>query len=172
MSEELVSSGSTRTHEDSYHTGRVERVLGARVTNSAVQAIPTGTWTALTFDDNLTFPNFNDDDMHSTTVNPSRITIKTSGRYIISGSVCWASSSTGQRAIKLMVSGAAGTEISMHRRPVPSTADDICANTTTIVDLSTDDYVEAYVLQDSGGDLNSKTSGVATPSLSAHWVSG
>jgi len=69
---------------------------------SADVSLPTSTWTLLPF----SMEAWDTDGMHSTTTNPSRITINTSGQYLISFYSRFGYHATGYRALNLRLNSA------------------------------------------------------------------
>lgn len=129
---------------------------GALVYNSAALAINTGTITALTFNSE----RFDNDGIHSTSSNTGRLTCVTAGRYLISGSVEFASNATGYRQLLLRLNGATY----LANEVVPANAS-IATGVTTqrIYPLVATDYVELLVVQTSGGSLNVTAAGNYSP---------
>ena len=68
---------------------------------SVAQSIATATFTAITFDAELT----DTDNVHSLVTNPSRLTMVTPGRYRVSGQLTWGSNTTGYRSLRLFKNG-------------------------------------------------------------------
>jgi hypothetical protein len=92
------------------------------------------------------------DNIHSTTVNNSRLTCKTAGMYLAQGQVEFAANGTGTRIAVIrrngnviMASNCAGT--------VPSGTGYTTAIVSTMLELSVNDYVELGVYQTSGVSL-------------------
>lgn len=73
----------------------------ARVGASANQSISNNTTTAITFN----IEQFDNDAIHDNVTNNTRLTCKTPGRYLIGGSVRWASSAPGQRTLAIRLNG-------------------------------------------------------------------
>ena len=100
---------------------------------------------------------WDNDNMHDTATNPSRITIRTAGRYIIQGYGQWAASATGARFFDIRKN--AGTQGALR---IQSTVQNLPASTifqniTGLVDCAVNDYLELYIYQNSGGALNFST---------------
>lgn len=121
--------------------------VGARIFNSANIATVTATQTLLTYDSEL----YDTDGMHSTSVNTSRLTCTVAGRYTIGAAVRWASNATGYRQVFFRLNG--GTVIGSIIQPAVSGA-----TTDQVINvpymLAVGDYVECYVVQASGGNLD------------------
>jgi hypothetical protein len=123
---------------------------GCLVTATANQSIPNSAYTAITFDSEI----YDVSDYHSSVVNPSRITIPAGGAayYQIYGLVKWDANATGERLLVLRLNGA--DLITLRRLPVA--AFDMTQFFSVVYPLSVTNYVELFVLQSSGGALNSE----------------
>ena len=139
--------------------------LGARAYNSAAIATTTATWTLVTLDSE----RFDNDTIHSTATNTSRLTATTAGVYQIIFNGSFASNSTGFRAavIKLNAAGVIGGGTTLAAFDVPAVNGDrthICLS--TLYSLGAADYVEVFVYQNSGGNLNLDAQGNYSPEFS------
>lgn len=135
---------------------------GARVTSGTAQSIGTSAWTSLLFDTET----YDTDAYHA--AGSARMTIPAgqAGYYVIGASIQWAASSTADRAIRLYYSGATVIAQAMqHPNQTASIPTRMEAITTYYMPEAA--YVEAQVWQNSGGNINSESSGVASPQL---WV--
>lgn len=122
----------------------------AKLRNSVGQSIANNTGVALTWDTE----DVDSVGGHSTVTNTSRYTCQTGypGWYQVTACVCFTGNATGTaREIYLEVNGTAVSGSSAHTPP-PS-AQQIAVITSTPVELAVGDFVEAWVLQDSGGAL-------------------
>lgn len=139
-----------------------------RVRQTVVQSIPNSAYTAITYD----AEDYDNDGMHSTSTNTSRITCVTPGRYIIVAADSVAVSATGIRIIQVRTTlAASGTRVGASLL-VP-------AQGTTNADLSTawsdylfaGDYFEAILFQNSGGALNTvpSSNNTSLASCSVYW---
>jgi hypothetical protein len=114
---------------------------------SSTQSIADSTYVALTSNEE----NFDNDSMHSTVSNTSRITIQTAGRYLITATVYFTVNSTGARVLRLVTNGTSSTDM---------VAVGASAGGPTILPfakplvLSAGDYVEVHASQNSGGALD------------------
>jgi hypothetical protein len=133
-----------------------------RLTKSATQSVANNTATSLTFD----VEDFDDGGMHSTTTNTSRITIPTGGggTYLIGSHVEFATNSTGARTLLLVVNGTSTQSSVRDLAPSATVASRLAC--TTLVSLVAGDYVEARVVQTSGGNLDA----AASSNLWAIWM--
>jgi len=130
--------------------------IGARVYNSADQAIPNATWTALTFDSE----RYDTDTIHSTSSNTSRLTCKTAGKYLIHAQVQWEGNADSTRYVSIKHSSGwhIGREIA-----TGFTATGFIMSVQTVFDLAVDEYVELELWQGSGVSLDAKAEGQITP---------
>jgi hypothetical protein len=124
--------------------------VGCRAYHSTTQSISTATLTAVVFDSE----EFDTSSIHSTAVNTSRFTVPAgkSGKWQFTGNLVWAPNATGQRQALWTVNGVAqrGTSIMV----VPSVTTLYQNAPTVTLNLSVGDYVQLFVYQDSGGNLN------------------
>ena len=118
-----------------------------KVYNSANQSITTATATVLTFDTE----DYDNDTMHSTVSNTSRITLTTGGRYLLMGKVQFASNATGTRRVRIVLNGI--TVLAEVQVPA-SNVGVVTLPILTVDTFAAADYVELEVYQDSGGALN------------------
>ena len=108
---------------------------------------------------------FDTDAMHSTSVNNSRLTIVTTGMYLIVGSLGFAANATGYRQAGIYKNGV------LAQRAIVMAAS---AGTTVVpihgmLSLTAGDYVELAGAQNSGGALTSVASADST-FISATWI--
>ena len=127
-----------------FSSGNAE--IGARAYNTANISIPDTTATLLTFDSE----RWDTDTIHDTSTNTGRLTAKTAGKYLITGSVEYASNNTGMRTIWIQVNG---TAIAQDR--VQSVQSDVTRMTiATVYSLAVNDYVELGVRHTAGTNVN------------------
>lgn len=118
-----------------------------RLTHTTTQAITTSAATALNF-------NTEDEDtdsMHSTTTNISRATVQTAGVWAFTAAAPWDANTTGKRECYLRVNGTTiygGSSFSAGLTIAHSHSVSIRFRANVA------DFVEAVVLQTSGGNLN------------------
>ena len=136
-------SGST-------HTGDIPiaRATGGlvHVSMAGPQTITTATETQMVFD----IENNDDWTGHSTSVNSGRINDDAAGVYHIALSILWASSATGDRLIIIKK----GTLIIAQNRVTPFSGDSTLQHVCTTVRMTGAEFLEARVLQASGGNLD------------------
>jgi hypothetical protein len=100
--------------------------------------------------------NYDNDAMHSTVTNNSRITIVTAGRYLIGAEVAWAAVATtisDARLLQLIVNGTTGYNILQGPAHSGGGSGSVYCGFRTLP-LVAGDYVEVRVRQQSGGALN------------------
>ena len=120
---------------------------GCRVYNNANINLPHNTHTALTFNTQ----RWDTDTIHSTVVNPNRLTCKHAGRYLIVVNVKIDGNAAGFRNVYFRYNGG---DIIGENRQVGSALTDNVLTVSTVWDLNVNDYVETIAWQDSGGALN------------------
>ena len=117
----------------------IDSGYGCRVEETTSQSITQNSWTALTF----TVETFDDDTMHDNSTNPSRITIKSAGRYLVTGSALYSSNNAaGRRMAAIYVNGSLysyGSSIVAH-----SVENTEVVTISDVVVVAANDYVEFY----------------------------
>lgn len=113
--------------------------------------------------------DIDNDGMHSTVTNTSRITAQTAGRFRVSGGVGWAAGSTNRRGCWWMVNGTAnnGSETIGQASAANSTSN--CARSKSIF-LNVGDYAELLPFQDSGVSTNTSGTTFEQPNACVHWI--
>lgn len=141
--------------------------------SAAAQSIPTGAFTALTFD---TEPyDVNDPvtaaSMHSIITNLSRITAQVAGTYQFSGSCSFTGNATGRRGLRWDVNGTTPVAGSQIIQAATTTGNVGIMAASVPISLGIGDYVELKAFQDSGGALATVVSIVESqPSVNAFWL--
>lgn len=115
-----------------------------RVRHSTDQTIASGSFVAITFDTE----DVDSDAMHDPGSNPTRLTATTAGFYIVGAEIQLEAGGGTERAFRLRVSG---TSIIANLSYDPAIRN---FQATTAFEFAANDYVEALVFQDSGGDLD------------------
>lgn len=135
-----------------------------RATMGNSQSIPDSTVTAVTW---TSADTYDTNSMHSTSSNPSRITIKTSGLYAVAVNIWFAANATGYRQLWLYKNGSAlGLYV---QNPSPGTG--ACnANLYDEIQCVAGDYLEARAEQNSGAALNINTTSGDASYMSVRWV--
>ena len=115
---------------------------------SSAQSVSNVTDTQLTANSE----NYDNDSMHSTVSNTSRITCQTAGRFLAGATVNFGNNATGYRVVRLRVNGTT-TYSGMNISAAAGGSNTIITVSRTLV-LAASDYVEVQVVQSSGGALN------------------
>jgi len=134
---------------------------------TASQSIPHNAFTALSF---TAADEIDTDDMHSTSVNPSRITINTAGVYMVSGLLNWGASANGTDRVASVFKN--GSEVGGFRPgalslPSYSVSTSIILGASHPMNLAVGDYIELRGYQTSGGGALNAISG---SKFSAVWI--
>jgi len=119
------------------------------VYNNAVQSIGSASHTALTFN----AEEWDADALHSTGANTSRITIPTGGAGVwwVHLNAMWAPNATGQRIARFYKNGAAVGPVAY---VVGAATYEMAHNLVGLITVADADYLEAFVYQNSGGNLD------------------
>jgi len=121
--------------------------VGARAKRSTGTSIDNATWTPLTLDGE----DFDSGSLHDNSTNPSRITVPTTGYYLVTGMAKFATADNdGCRYISFAVDGSRTTNIQF---PPHATQVGIAIG-SDIVSLTSGQYVEMHIYQDSGAAMN------------------
>lgn len=129
---------------------------GARVYHTANQSIPNGTLTTLAF----YAERYDTDGIHSPTVNNSRLTCKTAGKYGISVTATWAVNVAGFRSLQLKING---TTVIAIQAEHGLTTEAGHQELSTIYALAVGEFMEVIAYQTSGVALNVITSANFSP---------
>ena len=123
-------------------------IAAARVSHSTTQSIANATFQALTFDTET----YDTDAMHDTGTNPTRLTCKVAGKYIVTSCVAFNTNTTGARICAFRLNGSA-TNLNQQRAAPIATYQTILT-ICDIYDMAVNDYVEVFAFQDSGAALD------------------
>lgn len=142
-----------------------------RCNSSSAIALPSGAFTTLSFNNN----RWDTDNIHSTTVNPSRLVCRTPGVYLIQASLSFSSNLLGRRDARLMINGAAITSegrpaVADAKTPLPvlnSTSISISGSWL----MNAGDYAEVAAYQDSGIAMGIVIDGQSSPEFSMSRIS-
>jgi len=129
-------------------TGVHALALGARVYNSVAQAIPTSTDTAVTFDSE----RYDTDTIHEGVTNPSRLTCRTAGKYLI-GIALQLDNLIANKHFCVILKLNGTTEICRRTRYNVG-GEPPYLGMNAVYDLAVGDYVETVVHHDNGNDRN------------------
>lgn len=116
--------------------------------HSTTQLVATGTTGAALIADS---ENFDNDSMHSTSSNTSRITAQTAGRYLFIATVNFANNATGFRNIFFRKNAA--TDYAGQSVMTVTTGNSTTITSVRSITLAAADYVEVFASQGSGGNL-------------------
>ena len=133
--------------------------IKARVFNTLHTSILTETDTPLSFNSE----RWDTDTIHDLSINPTRLTCRTAGTYLIVGHVSFYPNPTGRRYVTLRMNGSA--DLALQSVPALSLGSTVFS-VATVVEMAANDYVELYVVQGSGGPLDVQPSSGATSSAS------
>lgn len=133
----------------------------ARVRRTTVQTFTSGVTAAVSFD----HQSWNVGNLHSISINPTRLTASISGLYLIGGVVRWADNATGYRFLGIRQNGT--TYVAKDARGSLATGFGLDQGVTTLYRLAKGEYVELLAGQASGGNLNILVDSPASP---AFWM--
>ena len=121
---------------------------GASVSEGAPQAVANASDVVLTF----TTEAYNDQGLlHNNITNPSRLTVRSDGRYHLLGAVPWAGAAGGFRRTDLLLNGITSlTRV----QAAPGSTDPVNQQIACYAELVATDFVEVRVHQTSGGPLS------------------
>jgi hypothetical protein len=125
--------------------------VGAYAYNSGTVAIPSGAYTAVSFNAEI----FDTNAFHSTSTNNSRMTIPSGkgGYYQVNVIIRWSASSGGTNRIVQLKKNNSSNYGSIMTGTAFGTGG-LRYEVSDIIDAVPGDYIEAYVYQDTGGNLN------------------
>jgi len=129
------------------------RVPTSRVTKSVGQSVPDGILgsTVVTFDVESSSTTWDNDSIHSVSSNTGRLVAPRSGYYLAGTHVVWATSTTGQREVRLRQSNPVGNFVRDDR--VASSGTDHMA-IAGACRLGAGEYAEVVVAHSAGAPLN------------------
>lgn len=137
-----------------------------RVRQTGAQSISNATFTAFTFG----AEDIDSDNMHSTSVNTSRITAVHPGWYRYGGGGSLATNATGLRGLFWFVNGSVLNASGVLLPAVSGNSTRLAAR-SDLVYLNVGDYLELQTYQTSGGSLNTGVSTDEQPGASVDWRS-
>lgn len=158
----------TETMWDVYIRDNVNNLItppGGGAKRTTTQSLTTGTWTAIGFDSEVGL--WDSDTVHNDVTNNSRLTLTTSGVYVVTGCIAFTGNSTGMRGATITQNG-----VGVWTQHAPAHADGTqLVNVAGICVVAANDYLELYGFQSSGGALNTVADGSFGPTrLAAVWV--
>lgn len=126
---------------------------------SSAQTVGNSSPTALTANSE----NFDNDSMHSTASNTSRVTVQTAGRYLVYATVQFAADGDGVRNVRFRIDGT--TSYECIQVPAVSTVNSIVVTAIRSFVLSASQYVECIGFHTAGNNL-----GVTLLEFGATWM--
>lgn len=136
------------------------------ITRSTTQSIPNGTLTPLVFDAIL---NTNAGSDMWVVGSPDQVLIPTTGLYLVSGQVTFATNGTGVRAVGYDINGDTTNRYGVMKvNPVSGDTTDLSTSATIFCTVG--DIVQMGVLQTSGGALNVSAGTTTTPQFSVSYL--
>lgn len=119
-----------------------------------VSLATSGTWQLISWDTET----WDNDSMHSTSTNTSRLIAPTAGRYLVSVNAFFAPNATGTRGINLTPNGAgtktANNAVLSDGYFAPANNTNNLVSATVEWSAAANDYLELWCVQSSGGALN------------------
>lgn len=138
----------------------VGQSVGARVTNTVAQSIPSGADTLLSWNSEV----FDTNALHDNTTNPSRLTVPPGmgGRWLVIANVLFAANATGRRSLTIRKNGS--NAVGNIEEPVSEGAlAPTGVLTQTVLDALPGDYFDVTANQYSGAALDVLGAGLAHP---------
>lgn len=121
---------------------------------STAQTLTTGVWTAINLQsENYDIVQSGDTAAHDNTTNNSRIYIRTTGIYELSGQVQFVANATAYRMARICLNGPSTILNEQHQGAAPTVSTSV-GLIPIEVSLTAGDYVELYGYQASGGNLD------------------
>ena len=147
QAEEIIAwFNATHIGTDKIHIGDNP---AARVYHNANQSIATDTETVLAFNNE----DYDNNTMHDTATNNSRITINTAGKYLLIARIPWDTNAAGRRKTFFRKNGTTQVD-DFSFQPLTSAGDTTKTVCSGIYSFVATDYVEIQAEQTSGGALN------------------
>lgn len=114
-----------------------------RIQKGGLQSIPNSTETIVTWEEEV----FDTDDLHSNTVNPSRVTITavTAGKWLLTGIIMFPDSSS-ERFARILKNGTNIATVSTHITSGINQGNSV----TTVINLAAGDFVEMSAFHTNG----------------------
>lgn len=135
--------------------------ISCRVHAVAAQTFANLAWAACDFGTGKGVEDYDTDAIHDMTTNPTRLTCKTAGKYLIFGMGQFAVSATGSAYFALCVNGIPGVGLNLcNDLKVLSATFGAAGVLSTMTVLAINNYIELALVQDSGGNLNTVWQGV------------
>ena len=135
-------------------TNSPQRVKVNRTTN---QSVGSGSFASVSFNNEQFNPSGMWDDAE-----PTRITFRQSGVYIVNGRVQWDGNATNRRELRILKNGTTTLDNTTF---IVSNTTDIQQQVTVIDSFNVNDYVQLQGFQNSGGNLNIESVGSWSPRI-------
>jgi hypothetical protein len=131
---------------------------------SATQSPANAAWTVVTLDAELfdvanNYDGGSDSPMHDNVTNNSRIYVRTTGKYELSGQVAFSSNATNARQASIRVNSNSDTTLATGYEAIGGKQSAVSGIATSVpmppvvIPLSAGDYIELFAWQNSGGAL-------------------
>jgi len=141
----------------------------ARVFHSTTQSLANANLTALNFNSE----RWDNNSIHDTSTNNSRLTLNRVGLWAVFANVGFAFHATGSRSIQIQMNGNIADRYGAGLVAAASagSVETIISVYTEIRAAAVTDYVELLAFQDSGGSLNTAVISKFSPDFGARWIS-
>jgi hypothetical protein len=135
--------------------GAASAFVGCHVYRTTAQTVTTGGLVALGFN----AERFDSDGFHDNSTNNSRMTVPAgmAGKYVAAAAVEWAASSAGARTVGFKVNGTTYVGLDTVQPSSAGGQETRQVVTSPVLDLAAGDYVEVFISQSSGGNLDTGT---------------
>lgn len=141
-------------------SGATPSFIGCKVTRGSALSINSATYTPV----NFTGEAYDTSAMHDNSTNNTRITVGTTGYWLAEACITFAASALGtERIVEFYLSGSVPLE---RTHAVFSATADTSVTLSCVFHLTSGDYIECRVYQDTGGALNITNNGFAYPFFS------
>lgn len=111
---------------------------------------------------------FDTDTMHSISTNTSRITFTTAGVYLVVGHVEWDGNATGLRHTSIHLNST--TRLAAMETTTLGAGATTGQTVSTVWKFAAADYVEIYLYQNSGTNINVLALSLSSLEFAAHWL--
>lgn len=145
----------------------MNRPIAVMMQVTTTTSLTSGTWTSIGMDSS-TIDNYNG---HSNSTNNSRYTVQVAGKYVVSGTVAFATNATGDRGAKITKNGAVVQGPYALTSSASTTHGISVATAGFIIACNVGDYLELQGYQNSGGALATQISTDQDSFFSVYWIS-
>lgn len=122
-----------------------------RAYNNANQTLSNNSWTVVPFNNE----EWDTDSMHESVTHPSRLTVSTTGFYLLDVTAWFTANAAGYRYIQVVKNGVAvNSSPLLYEGRSPSAAGTSIIAASGMCQLTAADYIELYAYQNSGGNLD------------------